>query len=349
MEGKLPNINFENRLKPSYPEIITNEQRDSSLIKDEKMKNQNINLICPIKVESRKTNIRTKNHVIDNSQLRSVINRIINYISKKGHNQIDVPILMERDIQDGVFIEDNKIFKTTTKSIRYDLTLPLFIYFKENNIKTRTLSFTEGKVFRVEEEDESHFSEFNQFEIDIFNPESIFDDVLIGDYMKEIAKMFFGEDIIELRINYRPLTEWLISLSKISDRQEFYNRLDSLDKEFSNEKCKEIFQDNFEVARNILQSSSVEELERINIIPKNIVEYFRSYKKLSPNCIIRPLLARGALYYDGVVYEMFHPKLGSAIMGGGHGTLFGATRVGASFGLERLLICINQTENEKSK
>ena len=46
---------------------------------------------------------------------------------------------------------------------------------------------------------------------------------------------------------------------------------------------------------------------------------------------------------------MFHPKLGSAIMGGGHGTLFGATRVGASFGLERLLICINQTENEKSK
>ena len=70
-----------------------------------------------------------------------------------------------------------------------------------------------------------------------------------------------------------------------------------------------------------------------------------SYTKVP--AIIRPLLARGALYYDGVVYEMFHSKLESAIMGGGHGTLFGATRVGASFGLERLLMCINETQNNK--
>lgn len=164
--------------------------------------------------------------------------------------------------------------------------------------------------------------------------------------MKKIAKMFFDENMISLRINYRPLTEWLMKLSRISNRQEFYRMLDSLDKYFSDEKCREMFQDNYDIAKRVLLSSSVEELENIDIIPKEIVEYFRNYKNLDDKCIIRPLLARGALYYDGVVYEMFHSKLDSAIMGGGRGTMFGTTRVGASFGLERLLICINQTQEK---
>lgn len=275
-------------------------------------------------------------------QLENLIKDITTYISEKGHTQVDVPILMDRDIQDGVFIEDDKIFKTPTKSIRYDLTLPLFLYYGQNQIKEKTLSFTAGPVFRVEKEDATHLCEFNQFEIDIFNAESVKDDVMIGNYMKEIAKLFFEEDKIELRINYRPLTEWLMTLSNISSRQEFYNVLDALDKEFSEEKLKEIYEDNFDVAKKVLQSSSVEDLENISAIPKDIVEYFKSYKSLDNNCVIRPLLARGALYYDGVVYEMFHQKLKSAIMGGGRGSMFGASRVGASFGLERLLMCINQ-------
>ena len=99
-------------------------------------------------------------------------------------------------------------------------------------------------------------------------------------------------------------------------------------------------------AKKVLLSSSVEELESIDVIPREIVKYFRNYIALDDKCIIRPLLARGALYYDGVVYEMFHSKLESAIMGGGRGTMFGATRVGASFGLERLSMCINQTQNK---
>lgn len=288
----------------------------------------------------------TINPAIDKRQLNNIIKCINEYISKKSHSCIDVPILMERDIQDGVFIEDNKIFKTPTKSIRYDLTLPLFIYYGNKQIKGKTLSYTVGPVFRVEKEDDTHFSEFNQFEIDIFNPDSIRDDVAIGNYMKEITKMFFDENMISLRINYRPLTEWLMTLSRISSRQEFYKMLDLLDKEFSNEKCRDIFQDNYDIAKRVLLSSSVEDLENIDVIPKEIVEYFRNYKALDNKCIIRPLLARGALYYDGVVYEMFHSKLESAIMGGGRGTMFDATRVGASFGLERLLMCINQSKNK---
>lgn len=287
------------------------------------------------------------NYVIDKSQLKDIIECINEYISKKKHICIDVPILMERGIQDGVFIEDNKIFKTSTKSIRYDLTLPLFVYYSNKKTDKKTLSYTVGPVFRIEKEDVTHFSEFNQFEIDIFNPDSIYDDVTIGNYMKEIAKMFFDENMISLRINYRPLTEWLMTLSKILSRQEFYNELDILDKEFTDEKCKDIFQDNYDIAKKVLLSSSVDELESIEVIPREIVEYFRNYMALDDKCVIRPLLARGALYYDGVVYEMFHSKLESAIMGGGHGTMFGATRVGASFGLERLLMCINQTQNNK--
>ena len=285
------------------------------------------------------------NSMTNKCQLNEVIECINQYISNKRHSCVEVPILMERDIQDGVFIEDNKIFKTPTKSIRYDLTLPLFVYYGNKKIKNKTLSYTVGPVFRVEDEDETHLSEFNQFEIDIFNPDSICDDVAIGNYMKEIAKMFFEQNMISLRINYRPLTEWLMTLSKISNRQEFYNMLDLLDKDFSEEKCKDIFGDNYYVAKKVLLSSTVEELKNIDSIPKEIVEYFSNYLALDDKCIIRPLLARGALYYDGVVYEMFHSKLGSAIMGGGHGTMFGATRVGASFGLERLLMCINQTQN----
>ena len=133
-----------------------------------------------------------------------------------------------------------------------------------------------------------------------------------------------------------------MTLSKISDRQKFYNILDSLDKEFSEEKCKELFGYKYEIASKVLLCSRVEELENINEIPRNIVEYFRSYVSLDKDCIIRPLLARGALYYDGVVYEMFHPTLKSAIMGGGRGSMYGVSRVGASFGLERLNICINE-------
>ena len=285
------------------------------------------------------------NYEVSKSQLKDIIKYINEYISRKEHTCVDVPILMEHSIQDGVFIEDDKIFKTSTKSIRYDLTLPLFIYYANKQTKEKALSYTVGPVFRVEKEDATHLSEFNQFEIDIFNPDSICDDVTIGNYMKEIAKMFFDENMISLRINYRPLTEWLMTLSKVSSRQEFYNELDSLDKNFSDEQCRDMFQDNYELAKRVLLSASVEELESIDNIPIEIVEYFRSYKELDGQCIIRPLLARGALYYDGVVYEMFHSKLDSAIMGGGHGTMFGATRVGASFGLERLLMCINQAQD----
>ena len=273
--------------------------------------------------------------------LNDVIKSISDYISEKKHTLVEVPILLERDIQDGIFIEDNKIFKTQTKSIRYDLTLPLFIYYGNKKKIDKALSYTVGPVFRMEKEDDAHLSEFNQFEIDIFNPDSIYDDVAIGKYMKEIAKLFFDEDMISLRINYRPLTDWLMTLTNISDRQEFYNILDSLDKDFSDEKCKDIFGEKFDVAKKVLLSSSVEELEKI----PDAVEYFRNYKALDDKCVIRPLLARGALYYNEVVYEMFHSKLKSAIMGGGHGTLFGATRVGASFGLERLLLCINKENN----
>ena len=282
---------------------------------------------------------------VNNYQLNDVIKSINDYMTSKKYHCVEVPILMEHDVQDGVFIEDNKIFKTPTKSIRYDLTLPLFIYYANKDIKEKSLSYTVGPVFRVEKEDNTHLSEFNQFEIDIFNPDSISDDVDIGNYMKEMAKMFFDEKKITLRINYRPLTEWLMSLSNVKDRQEFYNILDAMDKKFSNKKCQEIFTDNYELAKKVLQSSSVEELEKIKEVPRNIVEYFRQYQALDDKCVIRPLLARGALYYDGVVYEMFHSELGSAIMGGGHGTMFGATRVGASFGLERLLMCINKTQN----
>lgn len=286
-----------------------------------------------------------KNNIVDFIQLNDVIKNISDYISERKHTCVEVPILLERDIQDGVFIEDNKIFKTPTKSIRYDLTLPLFLYYGNKKINDKVFSYTVGPVFRVEKEDNTHLSEFNQFEIDIFNPDSISDDVAIGNYMKDIAKMFFDEDMISLRINYRPLTDWLMTLTNISDRQEFYNVLDLLDKDFSDEKCKEVFKDNFEVAKKVLLSSSVEELENISDVPRDTVEYFRSYKALDDKCVIRPLLARGALYYNEVVYEMFHSKLESAIMGGGRGTMFGVTRVGASFGLERLLLCINQTQN----
>lgn len=284
------------------------------------------------------------NCIMGKYQLKDLTKKINEYISKKGHICTDVPVLMKRDIQDGIFIEDNKIFKTPTKSLRYDLTLPLFLYYGNKEVKEKTLSYTVGRVFRVEDEDDTHLSEFNQFEIDIFNSNSICDDVTIGKYMKEIVEMFFDENMISLRINYRPLTEWLMKLSKISDRQEFYNILDSLDKKFSDGKCRDIFQDNYDVAKRVLLSSSVEELESVDSIPREIVNYFRNYKRLDNKCVIRPLLARGALYYDGVVYEMFHSKLGSAIMGGGRGTMFGVTRVGASFGLERLLICINQSQ-----
>ncbi len=282
------------------------------------------------------------NQSSEKKQLNDVIKTIKSYISKKKGICTDLPILMDRDVQDGVFIEDSKIFKTPTKSIRYDLTLPLFIYYGDKNLKSKKLSYTLGPVFRVEKEDSSHLSEFNQFEIDIINPTSIRDDVSIGKYMKDIAKMFFNEESLCLRINYRPLTEWLMSLSNITNRQEFYNVLDSLDKEFSEETCKKIFQENYELAIKVLQCSSVEEFEKIDDFPKEILAYFRQYKELDDQCVIRPLLARGALYYDGVVYEMFHSKLSSAIMGGGRGSMYGVTRVGASFGLERLLLCIKQ-------
>lgn len=274
-----------------------------------------------------------------NTEMNILIDRIKKYITEKGHINIDLPILMSRDSQDGVFIEDSKIFKTPTKSLRYDLTLPLFYYCEQLGINETIKSFSVGPVFRVEDEDVSHLSEFHQFEIDIINSKSIEDDVLIGQYMKEMAKMFFGDEIIELRINYRPLTEWLITLSVVSNRQEFYNKLDAIDKEFTSENLQSLFGDNSDLAKRVLQSSTVEELEEIDEIPRNVIEYFNTYKSLDNDCIIRPLLARGALYYDGVVYEMFHPKLNSAIMGGGRGSMNGVSRVGASFGLERLIIC----------
>lgn len=274
-----------------------------------------------------------------NVELNELTERIKKYISEKGHVNIDLPILMSRDSQDGVFIEDSKIFKTPTKSLRYDLTLPLFYYCEQLGIYDTIKSFSFGPVFRVEDEDISHLSEFHQFEIDIINSKSISDDILIGKYMKEMAKMLFGDEYIELRINYRPLTEWLFTLSVVSSRQEFYNKLDAIDKEFTSENIQSLFKDNCNLAKRVLQSSTVEELEEIDEIPRNIIEYFNTYKSLDDDCIIRPLLARGALYYDGVVYEMFHPKLNSAIMGGGRGSMNGISRVGASFGLERLVIC----------
>ena len=46
------------------------------------------------------------NHTIDKSQVKEIIKNINEYISNKQHICTDVPILMERDIQDRVFIDD---------------------------------------------------------------------------------------------------------------------------------------------------------------------------------------------------------------------------------------------------
>lgn len=152
------------------------------------------------------------------TEMDKVIECITKYITEKGHVNIELPILMSRDSQDGVFIEDSKIFKMSSKSLRYDLTLPLFYYCQQLGIHDTIKSFSFGPVFRVEDEDISHLNEFHQFEIDIINSKSIFDDVLIGKYMKEMAAIFFENEPIELRINYRLLTEWLMNLSYVSNR-----------------------------------------------------------------------------------------------------------------------------------
>ena len=51
------------------------------------------------------------NSAIDKKKLKDIIKCISEYVSYNHYTCTDVPILMERDIQDGLFIEDKKSLK----------------------------------------------------------------------------------------------------------------------------------------------------------------------------------------------------------------------------------------------
>ena len=257
------------------------------------------------------------------------------------------------------------------KALRYDLTIPFARYISKNHssINFPYKRYQMQKVWRADRPQKGRLREFTQCDADIIGSNSYWLEI---DLIKVYDEVFFdlGLDNVILKVNNRKILEGLFQMFS-SDLKftEFCIALDKIEKKGKNYFI-DFLKKNKVSEKNIL----LFELLLKESIPINDLDSFFSKKIKSKNDFIdqgvsntiavfsrlRNLkclkiefdlsLARGLNYYTGLIFEVLNSKVTIGSIGGGGRydnltSIFGkniGSGVGISFGLERIIICLNE-------
>ena len=257
------------------------------------------------------------------------------------------------------------------KALRYDLTIPFGRYISKNqsSINFPYKRYQMQKVWRADRPQKGRLREFTQCDADIIGSNSYWLEI---DLIKVYDEVFFdlGLDNVILKVNNRKILEGLFQMFS-SDLKftEFCIALDKIEKKGKNYfidflKKNKVSKKNIILFELLLKESiPINELDSffskkikfkndfIDQGVSNTIAVFSRLRNLKCLKIEFDLsLARGLNYYTGLIFEVLNSKVSIGSIGGGGRydnltSIFGkniGSGVGISFGLERIIICLNE-------
>ena len=257
------------------------------------------------------------------------------------------------------------------KALRYDLTIPFARYVSKNksDITFPFKRYQIQKVWRADRPQKGRLREFTQCDADIIGSDSLW---LESDLLKIYDESFrtLGLKDVVLKLNNRKILEGLYTnLSANFSFSEFCIVLDKIEKkgkDFFLDFLKEndISRENILMFESLLVNSiSIDNLnpdflsilnirnELIEEGKKEVADLFLKINRLETLKIEFDFsLARGLDYYTGMIFEIQCNDVDIGSIGGGGRydnltALFGnniGSGVGVSFGVERILICLDE-------
>lgn len=267
-------------------------------------------------------------------------------------------------------------------ALRFDQTVPLarFISQHRNELDLPFKRYAIGNVFRGERAQRGRYREFTQCDFDFIGSSSIGCDVEIVQviYASMIA---LGIEEFVIWLNNRKILNGICKHFGINDDLAVSNVLRIIDKIDKIGKDGVVFElskvISGDIAEKLLESTSIRQIGDIDDFFKEIAylknwndELKRGIEELEEICaILRELqidrdsyrinfaIARGLGYYTGVVYETTlnnNKSLGSVCSGGRYDNLTRSflseniSGVGASIGLDRLLVSMVEDSNKQT-
>jgi histidyl-tRNA synthetase len=270
------------------------------------------------------------------------------------------------------------------KCLRYDLTLPLIRYVSENKNKIifPFKRYQIQPVWRADKPQKGRFREFYQCDVDIIGSDFILCEVELIQIIQDLlGRLNIKEYTIKL--NHRRILTDFCQLLAIEDKcSDFCCLIDKIDKigleKFYEEiKIFNISKEKMALMQNIF-TTDLENGEYLyflkdiflknKISTKNIEEIkmfldkIKLLKVKNKNIKIDFSLARGLIYYTGIIFEVCVKNINiGSIIGGGRYDYFARKLnmpelkgVGFSIGLDRLLVALNElgilkNQDEKTK
>jgi len=302
-----------------------------------------------------------------------IVNTITKIFQLYGFYPIETPTLQRYDLLASKYAGGSEILKETFKlkdqgerelALRYDLTVPLAIYFALNpNTKLPFKRYEIGKVFRDGPISTERFREFWQCDVDIIGAKSIVAEAELINLAFKIFKEFNLSVII--KVNNRKILDGIMNYAEISKENVgdiilIIDKLDKIGKEGVTKELKEKNLDDDQISKIfnaiLINGSNKDKLIRIkDLLEDNegILE-LEELLKYEPNINLEFSLARGLAYYTGTIYEiqLNDPRFKTSFSSGGRydnmvGNLIGNTEipaVGISFGLDRIALALKSTQ-----
>src|SRR3989338_6082892 len=267
-----------------------------------------------------------------------IVNTITKIFQLYGFYPIETPTLQRYDLLASKYAGGSEILKETFKlkdqgerelALRYDLTVPLAIYFALNpNTKLPFKRYEIGKVFRDGPISTERFGEFWQCDVDIIGAKSIVAEAELINLAFKIFKEFNLSVII--KVNNRKILDGIMNYAEISKENVgdiilIIDKLDKIGKEGVTKELKEKNLDDDQISKIfnaiLINGSNKDKLIRIkDLLEDNegILE-LEELLKYEPNINLEFSLARGLAYYTGTIYEiqLNDPRFKTSFSSGG--------------------------------
>lgn len=278
---------------------------------------------------------------------------------KYGFNPLQTPIIEREETLTNKYAGGEEILKEiyTLKdqgkrklALRYDLTVPLARYVKQNpEMKLPFKRYQFGPVFRDGPIKKGRFREFIQCDADVVGNKELWAE---AELLKMMGEIFSSLNLkIVIKYNNILLLKTILKKQNVKDLTSTILTLDKLEKIGEKGVIKELEQKKEVNPEEILKA--VRNARKENCEGLAELEEFESYLKQFgvTNAKFDPTLARGLAYYTGTVYEAFlvDSDFTSSVAAGGRydnmlGKLAGKdySAVGITFGVDATLDAIQE-------
>ena len=260
-----------------------------------------------------------------------------------------------------------KASELADKALRYDLTVP-FARFVAQNAGQLVMPFRRYQiqpVWRADNPQKGRFREFYQCDADVVGSPSLWHEVeLVAIYHRVFAEL--GLDVV-VRLNHRGLLAGIAEVAGLGDRlTDFTVALDKLDKIGAEGVRLEWRERGFTEQQSAALEPALEPMTDLAATLSRMERWLSSSEQgMAALADLRwltervasfgPLaldvtLARGLNYYTGCIFEVQAKAVAMGSVGGGGRYdnltgIFGApglSGVGISFGLDRILLCLEE-------